>query len=75
MTNRDIHKDIVKILSLSLALLAVTFLVYETGGIKHVYSHSMYPIILLAGLWFGAKGGILTAFIAGLLLGPKCPWI
>ncbi len=73
MTNRDIHKNIVKILSLSLALLAVTFLVYETGGIKHVYSHSMYPIILLAGFWFGTKGGVLTSFIAGLLLGPKMP--
>lgn len=73
MTNRDMHKNIIKILGLSIALIAVTFVVYETGGIKHVYSHSMYPIILLAGFWFGSRGGIIIAVLAGLMLGPKMP--
>jgi diguanylate cyclase len=73
MTNSNIPKQILKALSLGIAILVVTFLVYKTGGIKHVYSHSMYPIILLAGFWFGVKGGVVTAIAAGLMLGPKMP--
>lgn len=48
-------------------------LVYVTGGIKYVYSHSMYIPILLAGFIFGLKGGILMGLLAGFVLGPFMP--
>ncbi|AOE48837.1 putative bifunctional diguanylate cyclase/phosphodiesterase [Kangiella sediminilitoris] len=51
----------------------VYLLVYVTGGIKYVYSHSMYIPILLAGLVFGIKGGIAIGLIAGIVLGPFMP--
>lgn len=51
----------------------VYLLVYFTGGIKFVYSHTMYIPILLAGVLFGLKGGIFVGIVGGLLLGPFMP--
>lgn len=51
----------------------VTWLVWHTGGIKFVYSHTMYLPILAAGLIFGLPGGILIALVAGIALGPWMP--
>lgn len=48
-------------------------LVYATGGIKYVYSHSMYVPILLSGIMFGKRGGILIGLLAGIVLGPMMP--
>lgn len=48
-------------------------LVYFTGGIKYVYSHTMYIPILLAGIFISPGFGIIVAFIAGILLGPLMP--
>ena len=59
---------------LILVLIAlVTLLVVKTGGIKFVYSHSMYIPILLAGFVFGWRGGILIGLICGFALGPFMP--
>ncbi|MBU1093909.1 MAG: EAL domain-containing protein [Firmicutes bacterium] len=51
----------------------VYWLVYATGGITYVYSHTMYIPILIAGMLLGKKWGFLTALIAGILLGPLMP--
>lgn len=51
----------------------VFLLVYATGGIKYVFSHSMYIPIMLGGLVFGMTGGILAGLVAGLILGPFMP--
>jgi EAL domain-containing protein (putative c-di-GMP-specific phosphodiesterase class I) len=61
----------VAILLLLIAL--VTALVYATGGIKYVYSHAMYVPIILSGMVFGLRGGVLAGLIAGLALGPLMP--
>lgn len=53
--------------------IAVATAVYLTGGIKFVYSHSMYVPILLAGFIHGVRGGIIFAIIGGLALGPYMP--
>ncbi len=51
----------------------VYFLVYYTGGIKYVYSHTIYiPIILMAATT-GYQGGLLSALISSMLLGPFMP--
>ncbi len=58
-------------------LLAMTFsvytLVYMTGGIKFVYSHTMYLIILLAGFLLGSRAGLFFGILAGIVLGPMMP--
>ena len=56
-----------------LMLPLVYWFVYATGGIKYVYSHSMYIPILLAGIIFGLKGGLLVGLVAGIILGPLMP--
>ncbi len=54
-----------------IALIPLTYLlVHLTGGIKFVYSHTMYiPIVVLA-IIYGVRGGLFAAIIGGLLLGP-----
>ncbi len=56
-----------------LMVAGVCTIVYMTGGIKFVFSHSMYLPISLAALVYGIKGGVLTAVVGGLLLGPFMP--
>lgn len=51
----------------------VYLLVYLTGGIKFVYSHSMYVPILLSGLVYGIRGGIIFGLLGGVVLGPFMP--
>jgi len=58
---------------LLLLVAGVYLLVHATGGIKYVYSHSMYIPIMLAGLCYGWSGGILIALLAGIALGPLTP--
>lgn len=67
--NRKIVNGLIIVFMLPL----VYWLVYATGGIKYVYSHSMYIPILLAGIFFGLKGGVLIGIIAGIILGPLMP--
>lgn len=52
---------------------SVLVLVYYTGGIKYVYSHSMYIPIVLGALIFGVRGEILFGLLGGLTLGPFMP--
>lgn len=49
-------------------------LVYATGGIKYVYSHTMYIPILLAGIFINPSFAMLVALMGGLLLGPLMPY-
>lgn len=70
------QQNILKIImlpGLSLMIMGVYLLVYHTGGIKFVYSHSMYIPIVLAGFIFGIRGGVTIAIIAGVTLGPFMP--
>lgn len=55
------------------ALPAIYLLVYYTGGIKYVYSHTMYIPIILSGLLFGPWIGLAIGIIGGILLGPLMP--
>ncbi len=72
----DRHRQIIRGVTgalLPVALGGVYAIVYMTGGIRFVYSHSMYLPILLAGFVFGIKGGLLTGVLGGLVLGPWMP--
>ncbi len=54
-------------------LALVSGLVYFTGGTKFVGVHLVYLPIISAAAFFTAYGGLLTAAIGGLLLGPLMP--
>jgi len=58
---------------LALLVAGIALIVYRTGGIKFVYSHSMYIPVLLSGFVFGFRGGVLMGLVGGLALGPFMP--
>jgi EAL domain-containing protein (putative c-di-GMP-specific phosphodiesterase class I)/GGDEF domain-containing protein len=58
---------------LAVMIVGIYVLVYATGGIKFVYSHSMYLAILLSGFIFGVRGGLIVGLIGGITLGPFMP--
>lgn len=68
-----IHHRKLLMLFIALALPGIYAFVYFTGGIKYVYSHTMYIPILIAGIVFGMKYGLLVGLIGGILLGPLMP--
>jgi hypothetical protein len=61
------------LVTISVMVPLVYVLVYVTGGIKYVYSHTMYLPILMMGVFFGWRGGIVVALLGALLLGPFMP--
>jgi EAL domain-containing protein (putative c-di-GMP-specific phosphodiesterase class I)/GGDEF domain-containing protein len=70
------HTKAVKIAAVPLLLVMMVCvypLVIYTGGIKYVYSHSMYLPVILAALIFGIRGGILAGALGGFILGPFVP--
>lgn len=70
------HRRLLRIFAAVLLIafaIGVYLLVYMTGGIKFVYSHSMYVPILLSGFLFGMAGGALFGLFAGIVLGPFMP--
>ncbi len=68
------HKTIALIVLL-LSFPLIYLFVYYTGGIKYVFSHTMYISILVAGIFFGMKGGIIAGLVGGILLGPLMPLV
>ena len=62
-----------QIILIASTIIGSGFFVYATGGIKYVYSHTMYIAIILASYFFNVPGGIIVGVIAGLVLGPFMP--
>lgn len=50
-------------------IVGIYMLLILTDGSNNVLPHTMYLPIVLAAIAFGTKGGVLTALLAGLLLG------
>jgi diguanylate cyclase len=62
-----------KALLIAVMIAGVAFLVLKTGGIKYVFSHTMYIPIILAAYFFQTPGGLIAGLVAGLVLGPFMP--
>jgi signal transduction histidine kinase len=54
-------------------ILATTGVIYQTGGTALVWVHLMYIPIILASAAFGWRGGLISAVVAGIALGPHMP--
>jgi diguanylate cyclase len=61
------------VLAIALLIGGAAWLVYATGGIRYVFSHSVYVPVVLAAFLFGAPGGLIAGIGAGLALGPYMP--
>lgn len=59
--------------ALALLIVACGWLVYATGGIRYVFSHSIYLPVVLSAFLFGAPGGLIAGVAGGLVLGPYMP--
>ena len=60
-------------LGLLALILMVAAGVYASGGTGFVWVHMMYlPIVLASGV-FGIRGGLISAAVAGLVVGPFMP--
>ncbi|NMB62624.1 MAG: GGDEF domain-containing protein [Chloroflexi bacterium] len=69
-----IHIGVVwQILLILVLMVGSGLFVHTTGGIKYVYSHTMYLSIILAAFFFNVPGGIIVGILAGLVLGPYMP--
>lgn len=53
--------------TVTLDLLAISLLVYDTGGLKSEYYHSYALVLLQVGILFGVRSAALTTAAAGLL--------
>mgnify|MGYP003108966901 CR=1 FL=1 len=72
----DQHNRRIRLLATPLLfafMISVYFIVMNTGGIKYVFSHSMYLPIIFSAVIFGALGGLAAALVAGIILGPFVP--
>ncbi|MEO9524368.1 MULTISPECIES: EAL domain-containing protein [Marinobacter] len=49
------------------------FIVYTTGGTKYAYPYVIFLPIVLTAAWFGSIPAIVSALVAGVLLGPLMP--
>ena len=60
--------------SLIIALVSVGYLIIEaTDGTTFAYLHILYIPIILAGLIFSVRGGVITGLVLGMMVGPFMP--
>lgn len=50
-----------------------TWVVHFTGGTGYAYPYVILLPVLLSAVWFGLAGAVMSAIMAGLLLGPWMP--
>lgn len=62
-----------RVLFVAVLIFVVGLLVHATGGIKYVFSHTMYIPIILAAYYFRIPGGLIAGIVGGLVLGPFMP--
>lgn len=51
----------------------VFYIVFATNGTQNVYLHLIYIPIILSAYFWGIKGGLSVAILAGILAGPFMP--
>jgi K+-sensing histidine kinase KdpD len=72
--SKDSAKTILKIGAIIILVIVVTLMHYQTApdaGIQHVIFRELYFIpIILAGFWFGIRGGLVTSLSISFLYLP-----
>lgn len=68
-----IYFGLLAALGTTLLLAGCVALVYLTGGTKGAFPHALYVPIAIAAYFFGFGGSLVSAFLAGLAVGPAMP--
>lgn len=68
------YKKLLLAISIVAIVPLIYWLVYATGGIKFVFSHTMYIPIILAGMFVHPIFGAFVGIFGGLMLGPIMPY-
>jgi len=68
-----VYRKYVFIIAITACVPLIYWLVLITGGIKYVFSHTMYIPIILAGVFIHPAFGALIGLFGGLMLGPIMP--
>lgn len=57
-----------------LFMIGAAYFVYEQGGTSLSSVHLLYIPILMAGIFFGVSGGVISAVLSAILVGPFMPF-
>ncbi|WP_027399377.1 bifunctional diguanylate cyclase/phosphodiesterase [Anaerovorax odorimutans] len=69
----NLKRDLFISLFITLSIFIIDFIVYITGGTEFVFCHLIYIPIIISAYFYGVTGGLVTAAIAGISLGPLMP--
>ena len=72
-TAKNSRNRLIKILLISILIVAVAYFVYITGGTKTVFAQLLYIPIILSSLFGGALLGLIVGVVCGILVGPFIP--
>lgn len=71
--DKNNRTNLIKILIISILVIAVIYFVYITGGTKKVFVQLLYIPIILASLSWGSLAGMSVGMICGIFAGPFLP--
>lgn len=66
-------RTVLLISTITIMAALIAFLVYLSGGTRYSYPHLIYLPILITAYFYKVKGGIISAILSGLFLGPLMP--
>jgi len=67
------NNNITKIIIIGILIFAADYIVLITGGNKNAFVQLMYIPIILSAFYFGTKGAVIAATLAGFTCGPLMP--
>jgi EAL domain-containing protein (putative c-di-GMP-specific phosphodiesterase class I)/GGDEF domain-containing protein len=71
--NRNKRANFIKIMMITVLIVAITIFIFITGGTQMVFVHLLYIPIILSSLFWGHYGGLTVGIICGLAAGPLMP--
>lgn len=71
--NRNKRANFIKIMMITVLIVAITIFIIITGGTQMVFVHLLYIPIILSSLFWGHYGGLTVGIICGLAAGPLMP--
>ncbi|MGF2735352.1 putative bifunctional diguanylate cyclase/phosphodiesterase [Marinobacter sp. DUT-1] len=66
-------RTVSRVIVIAASLIAGASVVYATGGTGYAYPYTVLLPVILTAAWFGPVPTVISAVIAGLLLGPYMP--
>src|SRR5690606_19089909 len=71
--DKNSRNNLIKILFISILIVAIIYFVYVTGGTKKVFVQLLYIPIILSSMFWGSYFGLAVGLVCGILAGPFLP--